>query len=389
MIDRIGARLRAYDGLGVLRAATPDDLPAARWLAAQAGTAWLAAVAIPRFEVLAARAEWAGGAVEGMPLFDGGLTGPAGVAGRLGSMADAAAAIGFLELHPGAASLKQMPFERQRRESRHQAILVALRTLPDGLAPLNAPNFLHPFGPPVLQVAGREAAALAALAAAGAAIRVTLDARRGPGESANVLAEVAGGGAAWGSGGDAAPLVVMTPRTSWWTSLSERAGGILAWLEALAAARAAGAAAALARPLRFAATCGHELGHLGLAAMLDSAPGLVGQARLFIHLGANLGAAGDPRLTVRSNLPGLAARAAAALAEAGYAPGMIEQAPGETANGEAHDILVRGGRFLSFIGANPRFHAPEDRWPESVDVPNATAIAAAVAHLTVALAREP
>ena len=376
MRDRVAARFLAYDGLGCLRATTPDDLPAARWLAAEVGGARLMPVAIPRLTVRAARAEWDGGAVEGLPLFDGGLTGPAGVSGRFGRMEDAAASIGFLEMHPAAASLKKMPFERQRRESRHTALVVALRTLPDGLAPLNAPNFLHPFGPPVLQVAGHEAARLAALAEEGIPIRIRLDAVRDAGESVNVLAEL--------SGGPAPPLVVMTPRTSWWTSLSERAGGVIAWMEALEALREA---RELVRPARFAATCGHELGHLGLTALLEAEPGLIG-ASLFLHLGANLGAAGDARLTVRSNVEGLAARAATVLAEAGYPPAMIEQAPGESANGEAHDILVRGGRFLSFIGANPRFHAPEDRWPDSVDIPNATAIASAVSRLAVALCRE-
>jgi hypothetical protein len=371
----LAARFRAYDALGILRAATADDLPAARWLAAEAGDARLVPVAIPRMEVLAARAEWPGGVVEGLPLFDGGLTGAAGVSGVFGS--DAGAEIGFLELHPGAASLKALPFEQRRRESRQRALVVALRTEPDGLAPLNAPNFLAPFGPPVLQVAGREAARLAALAASGTVLRVTLDARRHAGESANVMAEVAGGAAA--------PLVVMTPRTSWWTSLGERAGGVLAWLAALEALRGAGA---LARPARFAATCGHELGHLGLSAWLDGAPALLQDAALFLHLGANLGAAGGGVLTLRSNVPGLAQRAQAGLLAAGFPAAEIAIAAGDSANGEAHDILVRGGRFLSLIGANPRFHDPDDRWPQGVDVPRAAAIAEAVARLAMALARE-
>jgi hypothetical protein len=105
-------------------------------------------VAIERLVVQRADLAWAGGRIEGLPLFDGGLTGPEGVEATLG------AEIGFTEMHPGAASLKKMPFERQRRESTARALIVALRTDPDGLAPLNAPNFRAPFGPPVLQVAG-------------------------------------------------------------------------------------------------------------------------------------------------------------------------------------------------------------------------------------------
>lgn len=367
MQHRLEARFRAYDRLGVLRATTADDLPAARWLAEQAGEARLMPVPIERLAVHRADLAWAGGRIEGLPLYDGGLTGPAGVQGRLG------AEILFTQMHPGAAALKHMPFEQQRRESAARAMIVALRTDPDGLAPLNAPNFRAPFGPPVLQVAGRDAARIAALS--GEAVRVTLDTTRHQGESTNVLAEL--------TGGAALPLVVMTPRTSWWTSLGERAGGVLAWLEALHALRGLDRA----RPVLFAATCGHELGHLGLNAWLESTPGLVQGASVFLHLGANLGAAGRGVLTLRSNLPGLAERMQVALLAAGYPGAEIILAPGDTANGEAHDILIRGGRFLSLIGSNPNFHDPDDRWPHGVDLPRAAALCAAVAQITQELAQ--
>ena len=37
----------------------------------------------------------------------------------------------------------------------------------------------------------------------------------------------------------AAPVVVMTPRSSWWQSTAERGGGIVCWLETLRALLAA------------------------------------------------------------------------------------------------------------------------------------------------------
>ena len=98
-----------------------------------------------------------------------------------------------------------------------------------------------------------------------------------------------------------------------------------------------------------------------------------------MHLGANLGCAGDVRLTVRSNVEGLAERMAEALVAAGHPRAPIEVATGGKANGEAHEIEVRGGRYVSLIGHNPWFHAPEDRWPETVDINRAAAIARAVA----------
>jgi hypothetical protein len=162
------------------------------------------------------------------------------------------ATIGFMEMDPAAASQKDMPFARARREVGHAALVIALRTLGDGLAPLNAPHIADPFGPPVLQVAGQDAALLQRLAREGVPVRVTVTGTRATGQSANVLASL--------PGGSLSPLVVMTPRTSWWASTAERGGGVLTWLEVLAAL----GAAPRRRPVHLAATCGHELGHVGL-----------------------------------------------------------------------------------------------------------------------------
>ncbi len=93
------------------------------------------------------------------------------------------------------------------------------------------------------------------------------------------------------------------------------------------------------------------------------------------------------RLTVRSNVPGQAERMAALLAAAGYPAAAIEVVTGGKANGEAHEVEARGGRYLSLIGRNPWFHAPEDRWPVSVDCARAGAIARAVATMATHLAR--
>jgi hypothetical protein len=77
---------------------------------------------------------------------------------------------------------------------------------------------------------------------------------------------------------------------------------------------------------------------------------------------------------------------AAALVAAGHPPEPIEVVTGGTANGEAHEVASRGGRYLSLIGRNPWFHAPEDRWPVSVDCARAGAIARAVAEMALDMA---
>jgi hypothetical protein len=70
----------------------------------------------------------------------------------------------------------------------------------------------------------------------------------------------------------------------------------------------------------------------------------------------------------------------------GYPGAAIEAITGGKANGEAHEIESRGGRYLSLIGRNPWFHAPEDRWPVSIDCDRAGAIARAAAAMAVELA---
>lgn len=68
----------------------------------------------------------------------------------------------------------------------------------------------------------------------------------------------------------------------------------------------------------------------------------------------------------------------------GYPADAILALTGGKASGEAHEIEQRGGRYLSLIGSNPWFHAPEDRWPTSIDLDRACAIAQSVTALAIA-----
>jgi hypothetical protein len=361
----------AYDGFGERRTGGKGDTASAAWLrdlaAASGASARLVPVSFEQFVPGEAWLSLGAHRIDGLPLFDGGTTDAAGVEGSIGPLGSAAP-IGFVEMEPRAASLPNNAFVMARRESRHAAIVVALRTRPDSLAPLNAHDLAQPFGPPVLQVAGREAPLLQELATRGAPARLVAQGYRASARSANVRAELAGEGP---------PLLLLTPRTSWWTSTAERGGGILAWLTALRAL----AAAPPQRPVVALATCGHELGHIGAHCAFSAEPALARESGLVIHLGANLGCAEAPHLTVRSNVEGLAGRMAEALVAAGYPRAPIEVVDGGKANGEAHEIEQRGGRYLSLIGDNPWFHAPEDRWPHSIDLPRAAAIAEAAAAM--------
>lgn len=368
----------AYDAFGERRAGCAGDRASAGWLRdiATATGARAALVEVPfrRFVPGPSFAEVDGRRIEGLPLFDGGVTGEAGVTGRLGPLGSQAP-IGFAAMPPRMASLPDNAFARERAATRHAAIVVALESPRGGLAPLNAHDAARPFGPPVLQVAEADGAALGS---ASAPVRVVAAGAWEDSVSWNVRATL--------DGTNRPPLVLLTPRTSWWTSTAERAGGILAWLaalEALAAVDAAGRA-----PVVALASCGHELGHFGSHHAFAAEPALAAGSALVLHLGANLGAALAPRLVVRSNAAGLADRMAEALVAAGHPRAPLEVHTGGKAGGEAHEIESRGGRYLSLIGDNPWFHAPGDRWPESVDLERATSIARAVASLGAALARE-
>jgi hypothetical protein len=185
----------------------------------------------------------------------------------------------------------------------------------------------------------------------------------------------------WIHGSDpaATPLVVMTPRSGWWTCAGERSGGIAAWLET---ARAVSATKPV-RDVHFLASSGHELGQIGLDAYLEHRAALVTQAKLWLHFGANIGAGRQIRLQsvdAEAQSQGVEALAKQGLVASQIVP--LGTAPG----GEAGTIFRRHGRYLSLQGDNPLFHNPADRWPEAVDVTMATRQALAFSALATRLA---
>jgi len=55
--------------------------------------------------------------------------------------------------------------------------------------------------------------------------------------------------------------------------------------------------------------------------------------------------------------------------------------------GETRDIHRAGGRYLTFVGSNPLFHLPQDRWPHAVDASVVARVAAAASGLVLGLTR--
>jgi hypothetical protein len=364
----------AFDASGVHRVGTPGDLASGTWFAAEAVQSGVAIVRLP-VPIQCTRVEeaylaCAGLRIDGWPMFDSPAC--AGVSGTL-CASEGQGDIGFATFPPNAASIKGQPLEHLRRATTHAALVVATRVTDDSLAPINAQYYTTPFGPPVLQVAGMHHVFLAEQAARNTPVHLVSRYRREAVDSFNIAAHAA-------SGTSVPPIAVVTPRTGWWESTAERAGGLVAWLAALHAAGQLQRAGHLTRDVRAWATCGHELGHLGLQALIHQHRSLITGAHSWLHLGANLGGAGTLTLRVRAVDAVEAQRMRDLLVAEGYPAQHILVEPGSTISGEGHDLRHLGAKVLSLAGSNRHFHAASDRWPANVNAPGITSIARAVAR---------
>ena len=373
--DRAAAWLKAWDGQGTHRTGSAGDQVGAAWLADEVKALGLAPqieeFALDRLDPLDAYLEIGGERIDGVPLFDASASGPDGVTGELG-LVGGDAAIGVAELGPREVYSGEA--ERVRKNGGHRALAVLCRGETPGLGLLNAEHFRHPYGPPALHLPSEARERVLAAAMAGAAGRAVSHSRRVASLARNVVVTIAG------DDRNRPPLVVMTPRSSWWQSTAERGGGLVCWLEVLRVL----AAEPPSRDVVFTANSGHELNHLGLDDFLARRPGRETSAT-WVHFGANLGAAGGT-LSVMSADDDLRRLASAELQRAGHPAGTV--AP-KTAvpSGETRDIHRAGGRYLTLVGTNPLFHLPQDRWPHVVDLDAVTRIAAAAAAMVQALAR--
>lgn len=376
--ERIARIIREYDSQGDHRTGSAVDATSGRWLADRTSELGVEAVLermpFTRTDVQASYVEAGGRSVQGVPVFDGGFTDANGVSGTLGPIGTSAD-IGIVRLPPFGPELANY-----RKTSSHRAIIVVTGGerfgLPEGLALINADNYTEPFGPPALQVGSESGQWLESLAA-GTKGRVVVHVNRQTVQVFNVTAKLSG------SRPDLAPLVVMTPRSGWWTCASERGGGIAVWLELVRELQRI-------RPARstyFVASTGHELGHYGLEHYLRTREDLIKDAVAWIHLGANFGAAVRASSNLQLSDDEMQTLALAAMADAGKAPDRIRPV-GSRPFGEARNIHDGGGRYISLLGRNGLFHHPYDRWPAAVDLDAVDKFASAFVHIATRLTEE-
>jgi len=356
--QRIARIIRDYEQQGIHRTGTEVDRISADWLAAEVGkcglTPALESFSISRVDPVAAFISAETRRIEGVPLFDCAATDGRGVTGRLGPLTGDAP-IGLTEIAPNTAG--SGPLAEARRQNRHRAIVAVTRGGLPGLCPSNAESFLHPFGPPVLQVSSTEAEFLTGLAQTGAEVTVVAQVKRTPADAFNVIANIPG------ADRTLPPLVIMTPRSGWWTCASERGGGIACWLELMRGAKPLNPPA---RDVLFVASSGHELGQLGIEIHAERRPDLIKHSRAWIHFGANLGAAQDPGNIIQASDDEMEGTLAKHLTAAGLTIDRRVQR-GTVPGGEAGVVHRGGGRYVSVIGRNALFHNPADRGPEAVD----------------------
>lgn len=373
---RIAQFIRAYEEQGIHRTATDVDRISGDWLMRQVRDAGLEPArqmfSISRVDPVNASVSASGRRIEGLPLFDGAFTSSDGVRGRLGPLSSGAE-IGLIEAAPNTAGAGELG--DARRANRHRAIVLITRGGRPGLCPNNAEGFLHPFGPPVVQVSSEAAPWLSELARSGAEVVATAEVKRTPADAFNVTTSISG------SDGNLPPLVIMTPRSGWWSCASERGGGIACWLELIAALRGSKPA----RDILFVASSGHEIGQRGIEIYAERAPGLIARSRAWIHLGANIGGAQDPGNNIQASDDEMEALLADAMAAAGLS--VDRRVPrGRIPGGEAGVVHRGGGRYVSLIGRNALFHNSADRGPDAVDVPVIARFAGALTAIARKLA---
>jgi hypothetical protein len=377
---RAAGWLAAWDRQGIHRTATIGGRAGAAWLAREAAAlgaeVTIEEFALDRLDPVDCFLELSGRRIAAVPVFDAPATDAEGVVGGLANIGGAAE-IGVAELSPRTVYTGE--FERIRRDSPYRALVVLCAGDRPGLGLLNAEQFRRPYGAPAVHVSSTDRPALVEAIAQHSPTRLVNLSHRSAARAFNVVVTLRG------TGNGNPPLVVMTPRSSWWQSTAERGGGIVCWLESLRMLLAAPPAGDVV----FTANSGHELGHLGLDDFIARRPGwdrpVTEGGASWVHYGANLGAVGG-RLSLVSPADDLRELAITELAQMGQPPDTV--APKHLVpSGETRDIHRAGGRYLTLVGSNPFFHLPQDRWPHAVDAAAVVRIAAAMARLSLRLTR--
>ena len=293
--------------------------------------------------------------INGVPLFDCQPTPKQGITASIKNL-DEREGVGLGSYSSSGGDRASRRLFENRRGAGHVG-LVAVSILPSpGIALLNADSYSNPHGLPVLQVDGKHGPRLQAAADVGSECTLTVTFNVEETEASNVIVGIRG------QDQRLPPLVVITPKSSWWTCTAERGGGLAIWHECIHDL----AANQPKRNVLFAATTGHELGHLGLKSIVSEQPELVRTAHAWVHLGANFVAVSS-KIRMQASNDEMLKLGREHLRQAGITLAGITP-PSVRPGGEARDIFDGRGRYISFLGSNHWFHHPIDRLDFNVNI---------------------
>jgi hypothetical protein len=358
--QRVASVLQAFDAQGNHRTGTAVDTASAEWLADQVRQLGiepsLEPFGLSRVDPQLAYARVANHRVDGVPMFDTAFTSQEGISGRLGPLGSDAE-IGLAETSPvNVAHTAEADIVPVVRQSRHRAAILITGATRPGLFLSNAPAFLNPAGPPMLQVSNVEGAWLKQQAQQRADATVMACVTRTPVQAFNVTATISG------HDQSLAPLVFMAPRSGWWQCVSEQGSRVACWLEMMRVLTTAKPS----RDCHFVAMSGHELGFMGMNPYLERRQDLIRRAEAWIFLGSDIGAPRQPNL-IHASDDALEHWFVVALAKQKLTVDAREP-HSSRARGETAAIQRSGGRFATLACASSVFHNVGDRWPEAVDV---------------------
>jgi hypothetical protein len=369
-----------YAGQGIHRTGTNVDNQSADWLMHRIEmldvVATDTAFEFQRLQPITTQLSLVGSTIPGVPLYDCHYTNESAITGSIGELGSNAD-IGVSMSLPFASAPNGLLIHAARKEGQHKAIVVVTdsRLPKDGVALLNAEDFTSPFGPPVLQVANKHWADIQSAIKSGMEASLVLQCEYVKATARNVEARIEG------SKPDLDPIVVMTPRSGWWANASERGGGIACFLEIMRAVKAA----APKRDVIFTANTGHELGHTGLDLFLHNNAGLIQDAHIWMHLGANFAAKFGSQVRLQYSDDAAVTSLDPWLREHGLTPGAVTPI-GQRPLGEARNVYDGQGRYISILGGNGLFHHPDDQWPDAVDLAMTVKWIKAFTQLAVAVA---
>ena len=304
--------------------------------------------------------------IDGIPLFDGGETDGILEASLASVGQRGAIGLGHATASGGPHNLNLLT---HRDGNTHRALVGIARSETRGIAMLNADSFTQPFGVPVLIVDGEHEQTLRQSAQDNATAKLHVNFELEQSTATNVEVRLVG------KRSDLDPLVVMTPKSSWWTSTAERCGGIAAWLASIRKL----ATHQPDRDVIFTANTGHELGHVGLEYFLSQNAGLASDAHVWVHLGANFASKGS-QIRLQYSNDRLRTKFVKYLTENEVT--LAGEVGGDTRpGGEARNIYDAGGNYASLLGSNRLFHHPDDRMSNNVDLEAAVRTRNAVVEL--------